>query len=128
MSSCSGPPQATQFDGSRATARNHDRGAVAPREIVGNGVAFINFTKAFLLSGYGSLLLPHEAFVVEVLETVKTASAEVVHGECRRLRSCGVPIALDDVTDVDRIEAFEGEVDFVKSGSSRCARKGCRSW
>ena len=113
-------PQGLHFDGSRATAQVMTEELLlhGVREIVGKGLAFINFTEELLVSGYGSLLLPHEAFVVEVLETVDPTPRVVA--ECRRLRSQGVRIALDDVTSVDRIEAFDGQFDYVKADLPDC--------
>jgi c-di-GMP-related signal transduction protein len=119
-------PEGLHFDGSRATAQvmTEELWLNGVREIVGNALAFINFPEQFLLSGYGSLLIPPEAFVVEVLETV-APSREVV-AECRRLRRRGVRIALDDVIDVARIEAFEREVDFVKADLPACSPERLR--
>jgi c-di-GMP-related signal transduction protein len=55
--------------------------------------AFINFGRNLLVDGLVSIL-PKEGVVIEVLETIKP-DAEVVNC-CRKLRSLGYTIALDD--------------------------------
>ena len=73
--------------------------------------AFINCTREFLLRDYLELL-PREAVVAEILETVKPD--EEVLAACRRMKRKGYRLALDDYEDSPEMEPFFELVDFVK--------------
>ncbi|MGH9478701.1 MAG: EAL and HDOD domain-containing protein [Terriglobales bacterium] len=79
--------------------------------LVDNRRAFVNVTRADLLAGHARYL-PHEQVVIEVLESVEP-DAEVL-AALRELRRTGYTVALDDVTDPQRLEAFAGNVDIAK--------------
>jgi len=94
--------------------------------------AFLNCTREFLLGDYLALL-PKEAIVGEVLETVKPE--EDVLAACHRIRDLGYRLALDDYEDRLEMRPFLDVADFVKvdfmlTGSDERARlvKKFRNW
>ena len=101
-------------------ARDHDQ---ASREVVDNlflmGVevlaggqrAFINFTRTLLVEDFATLL-PKDAVVVEILESVQP-DPPVVEA-CRRLKTAGYLIALDDFVGGDGLEEFVDLADYIK--------------
>ncbi len=74
-------------------------------------LAFINSTREFLIHDYLTLL-PRDLVVAEILESVRP-DAECLEA-CRRLKSAGYRIALDDFVDVPEAKAFIELADFVK--------------
>lgn len=78
--------------------------------------AYINFTRRLLLDG-GAEALPADLTVVEILETVTPDAA--VEAACRRLRTAGYRVALDDVTAADPRLALLGVTDVVKVDIAR---------
>lgn len=73
--------------------------------------AFLNCTRDFLLQGYLELL-PRETVVGEILESVRPDSE--VLGACRRMKTLGYRLALDDYEDRPEMEPFFELADFVK--------------
>ena len=80
--------------------------------------AFINFTRNLLVNDYFTLL-PPEQTVVELLEDIEI-DGEVVD-TCRRLRSGGYRLALDDVTSLEKYEPILDLVNFVKVDFERAS-------
>jgi c-di-GMP-related signal transduction protein len=79
--------------------------------LTGGKLAFINLTRAVLVSDAGTLL-PRGSAVLEILETV-TPDDEVI-AACRRLKSAGHQIALDDFVDADGYAALVSLADIIK--------------
>ena len=77
----------------------------------GGKKAFVNVTRDVLLGEIISML-PREAVVVEVLETV-APDAEVI-AACRKLKRAGYALALDDFRDPDRNHPLLDLADIVK--------------
>jgi c-di-GMP-related signal transduction protein len=73
--------------------------------------AFINCTRDLLLNDYITLL-PSDRVVAEILETVP-ADEEVI-AACRRLKTAGYMIALDDFVLGDPREPLTGLADIIK--------------
>jgi EAL and modified HD-GYP domain-containing signal transduction protein len=73
--------------------------------------AFINCTRRFLVNEYATLL-PKEETVIEILETVEP-DAEVL-AACRRLKSLGYIIALDDFVYARELQPFIDLADIIK--------------
>lgn len=73
--------------------------------------AYINFTRELLLDRAAETL-PAQLTVIEVLETIAPDAA--VEAACRRLRSAGYRIALDDVVAADPRLTLLEVVDVVK--------------
>ena len=80
-------------------------------QLTGGKPAFINFTRELLVNDYFTVL-PVERVVVELLENAGTD--EAVLSACRRLKSSGRKLALDDVHSLTRIEALIDIADIVK--------------
>ena len=85
----------SQIDGDEATGR-----VIADSfllfgidALLGDGKAFINFTRTILLKEY-AYILPKDIVVVELLENV-APDREVVEA-CRKLKAFGYVLALDD--------------------------------
>jgi EAL and modified HD-GYP domain-containing signal transduction protein len=94
--------------------------------LTGRGRAFVNFTRATLLSEY-AYVLPRERLVVEILENVE-ADDQVV-AACARLKAAGFLIALDDYDPrapsaklIDLADIVK--VDFMATSAARCERYG----
>jgi len=101
------------LDGNAATAQliTHGTWLGDFRSLSGGKPVFVNFTRDLLLADPASLL-PSKQFVVEVLEDVEPEPGMLA--ACRALRAAGYRVALDDVIDVSRVEAFRGAIDIVK--------------
>lgn len=86
--------------------------------------AFINFTRALLLSNFPELLNPRD-FVIEILETVEVDN-RLLARVCE-LREKGYVLAMDDYTGTGRYNPlFEHvdivKVDFILNTPKECAR------
>jgi c-di-GMP-related signal transduction protein len=79
--------------------------------VIGHSRAFVNFSRALLIDERTSFL-PPEIGVIEILESVEPD--EEVLAACRRLRSVGYQIALDDVTDAPAGDRFSKFADIIK--------------
>ncbi|MBN2712275.1 MAG: HDOD domain-containing protein [Planctomycetes bacterium] len=73
--------------------------------------AFINFTRELLVGDLPGQL-PEELVVIEVLEDI--APDHEVLEACRKLRSQGYLVAIDDVDSMEAFEPFLDVVDIVK--------------
>ena len=106
-------PAANITDGTRATAQVIVQGAMSAdiQTISGGHPMFVNFTRN-LLVGDTALALDPDAYVIEVLEEVPP-TPDVIDA-CRRLLAAGYRVALDDVVDTRRVEAFQGAASIVK--------------
>lgn len=82
-------------DGEKATAQviNNALVEIGLENLVGNDLAYINFTRAFLVNDV-ALLLPPAKVVLEVLENVEVDQS-LIDG-IRKLAAAGFQIALDD--------------------------------
>ena len=80
-------------------------------KLVGNGFAFINFSRDLLL-GDVPLMLPSRSVIVEILETVEMDDAVVAR--CRDLKRLGFQLALDDVSATDQVRPLAALADIVK--------------
>lgn len=80
-------------------------------KITGGRPAFINFTRDTLVKGYATLL-PKDAIVVEVLETVEPDD-EVMEA-CRELKRLGYTLALDDFVCDDWSNPLVRYADIIK--------------
>ena len=100
-------------DGSSATARLITHGALLGDSyaLSGGHPLFINFNRDLLVAGAATLLDP-KRYAIEVLEDVPPD--EEVLSSCRALIDGGYRVALDDVTESARLEAFAGHVTLVK--------------
>ena len=100
-------------DGARATTEVIANGlmTIGLAKLVGNGFAFINFSKDLLL-GEVPLMLPARSVIVEILETVVMDDAVV--NRCRDLKKLGFQLALDDVSATDQVRPLAGLADIVK--------------
>ncbi|MGQ9824726.1 MAG: EAL and HDOD domain-containing protein, partial [Desulfotomaculales bacterium] len=99
--------------GEKATARVidaavHDFGLL---KLTGGARVFVNFPRGLLLQ-MAATLLPPEKTVVEILENVEP-DGEVVSA-CRRLKSKGYRLALDDFVDHPRFEPLVELADIIK--------------
>ncbi len=74
-------------------------------------LAFINCTREFLVRDYLTLL-PRDLVVAEILESVRP-DAECLDA-CRRLKSAGYRLALDDFVDTPDAQPFVELADFIK--------------
>lgn len=106
-------PTATISDGSRATAQVIVQGAMSAdlQTISGGHPMFVNFTHQLLLGNVALALDPH-LYVIEILEEIPP-TPDVID-VCKRLLAAGYRIALDDVVDSQRIQAFAGAASIVK--------------
>jgi EAL and modified HD-GYP domain-containing signal transduction protein len=99
-------------DGDRATADVLNRCTeFGLQDLVGSHLAFVNFGRNFLLSGYCEAL-PHQQAVLEVLETVE-ADPEILN-RLKELRSRGYRVALDDFGCAESAFPLLRVADFVK--------------
>jgi c-di-GMP-related signal transduction protein len=80
-------------------------------DILGGKLAFINFPRGLLVDG-GATILPPEASVVEILESV-APDQEVVEA-CERLRAARYRLALDDVVADSPSHALGALAHFIK--------------
>jgi len=106
--------EAIMADATRATARLLTDGVLVDGlgSLTGGLPAFVNFTETLLVGDFGLALRPVDGFVVELARDVQPTHK--VLAACRRLRSRGVPVAVDDIEDASRLLDFEGNVDFAK--------------
>ncbi len=82
------------------------------QRVLGRHKGFINLTAEDILSDMTELL-PKDQVVLEILETVQV-DAEIVR-RCAELKQMGFGLALDDVTDMDRVNPeLLAIVDVVK--------------
>ncbi len=104
---------ATFADGDRATSRVLLNAFIdiGLDQLVGNNLAFINFTRGLLLE-QRSLLSLDVRMVIEVLEDVDL-DEEMIE-VLRSLSGAGYHIALDDVVDPQRVVRLLDSVDIVK--------------
>jgi c-di-GMP-related signal transduction protein len=79
--------------------------------ITGGKRAFVNFTRDILVNGCASII-PQDSIVVEILEDV-APDAEVIEA-CRRLKTAGHVLALDDFVAGASYEEFLEVADIVK--------------
>lgn len=105
--------QAEFLDGSVATAQLASQAGEGGsfRSISGGHPLFVNFTRELLVDGSATLFSP-KRYVIEVLEDVP-ADDEVIE-VCRSLSESGYRVALDDVVDIARIDAFGSTVTIIK--------------
>ena len=87
------------------------------KTLVGNKLAFVNFTRELLLGGYESVL-PARSTVIEILETIEPD--DDVIAACRHLRKAGYKIALDDFIYRPGYEDFVDVADIIKIGFVEC--------
>jgi c-di-GMP-related signal transduction protein len=85
--------------------------SIGIERLVGNGMVFINASRG-LLTGSIPMTLPPERTVVEILESV-SPDDEVIAG-CRRLKTAGFTLALDDFTWFDGAERLLELASIVK--------------
>ena len=117
----SGPENVfTATDGTQATAELITGRilTVGLDQLSASRPAFINFTRNLLVNDYFTLL-PPEQTVIELLEDIEI-DGQVVDA-CRRLRSDGYRLALDDVTSLERYEPILDLVNFVKVDFQRAS-------
>ena len=110
----SGPANAyVAADGSQATAEliTASMLTIGLDQLADGKRAFINFTRDLLLSDYFTLL-PPDRTVIELLEDVEPD--DEVLAACRRLKSEGYTLALDDFTSVDGYGPLLDLADIVK--------------
>jgi len=79
--------------------------------IVNNGKAFINFSKNFLVGKF-PILLPANRVVIEILEVIEVDSD--LMGALIDLQQAGFSFALDDVTNIDRVNDFRALSSIIK--------------
>jgi EAL and modified HD-GYP domain-containing signal transduction protein len=103
----------TAVDGNRATSEVIVDSflVVGLDQMTGGKKAFINFTRETLIRDF-ALLLPREAVVVEILETVEP-DAQVLDA-CRKLKKKGYTLALDDFVYDPRFEPLVELADVIK--------------
>ncbi|HEX3025811.1 MAG TPA: HDOD domain-containing protein [Clostridia bacterium] len=80
-------------------------------ELTGGARAFINFSEEFLKKEI-PLLLPKENVVVEILETV--AVSGIVVDACKKLKSLGYTLALDDFAFQEEYDPLIDLADIIK--------------
>ena len=85
--------------------------------LIGQKLAFVNFTQDLLVSGYIATL-PAESIVVELLENIEP-SDEVVRA-CQVAKQNGYVLALDDFIYRPELEPLMALADFVKIGFGEC--------
>jgi EAL and modified HD-GYP domain-containing signal transduction protein len=100
-------------DGRLASSQTISRAVhtIGLEAVVGDRRAFINVTRDLLLDEIYTLL-PPEQCVVEILEDL-ILDPEVV-AACAKLRAAGYGLALDDVTNVARVEPLAEYADIIK--------------
>jgi len=85
--------------------------------LAGNARAFVNFTRQSILNDY-AYALPRECLVVEILEDVKPDPD--VLAACRRLKSAGYILALDDFDQRQDTGELLDVADIVKVDFAAC--------
>lgn len=87
-------------------------GAMGVKQILGEHLAFINFSAELLLSEVVELL-PPDRVVLEILETVQID--EKLNSRLLELKKMGFKLALDDVYDTGQVApSLRGVIDIVK--------------
>jgi EAL and modified HD-GYP domain-containing signal transduction protein len=84
---------------------------IGARTLTAGRKAFLNCTRHFLVNEYATLLSQEET-VIEILETVEP-DAEVL-AACRRLKSLGYVIALDDFVYAEKFQPFVELANIIK--------------
>ena len=85
--------------------------AIGLDTLTGGAPAFINFTRRLLIDG-AAALLPPEAVVIELLETISVD--DQVFAACEDLKAQGYTLALDDFVAGSDAEALLPFADYVK--------------
>jgi c-di-GMP-related signal transduction protein len=80
-------------------------------EVVGDRLAFINFTRELLVQDLASIL-PPDRVVIEILESVDP-DREVIDA-CRRLKDAGFQLALDDYLPTSDLAPLADLADIIK--------------
>lgn len=93
------------------------------KRMVGEKLAFINMSRRFFAGDY-EFLLPRDHVVLEVLENITLDRGMV--DRIREFSDKGYRIALDDVTDPERVEPLLDVVDIVKVDIIEIARDKLR--
>ncbi len=101
------------FDGDQATSQvlHNTFMEIGLDAIVGQKLAFINFTRDFILQDY-TAVFPADRVVIEVLEDI-TVDAELIEG-VRALSTQGYTIALDDFVYHDSLRPLVETADIIK--------------
>lgn len=108
----SGPGNGFDGDGERATRTMLDHVVLYGLERLTDGrPAFVNCTLDALTDGLVDVLPPGHA-VLEVLESIEPTPA--LAATCRRLKSLGYRIALDDFRWIPGVEALVELADYIK--------------
>ncbi len=87
------------------------------KTLVGDKLAFVNFTRELLLGGYESVL-PAQSTVIEILETIEPD--DDVIAACRHLSAAGYKIALDDFVYRPGVEELVDVADIIKISLGEC--------
>ena len=87
------------------------------KTLVGDKLAFVNFTRELLLGGYESML-PARSTVIEILETIEPD--DDVIAACRHLSEAGYKVALDDFIYRPGFEEFVELADIIKISFGEC--------
>ena len=110
--SCETEPQGiADGDGATSQVMLNTFTEIGLERLVGNGLAFINLTRSFILEKYPLPLSQHRV-VLEVLENI-TVDQELI-AALRLLSARGYQIALDDVVDPHDVAPLLDIADFVK--------------
>ncbi len=108
----SGPEEAFRGDGDHATRTMLDNTVMFGLEkLTGGAPAFVNCTLE-ALTGQLVHVLPPSLTVLEVLETVEPTPDVIV--ACRRLKSLGFRLALDDFVWEPKLEPLVEIADYIK--------------
>ncbi len=107
-----GPGAAFSGDGDLATRTMLDNSVIFGLEKLAGGVtAFVNCTRESLTEALVDVL-PPSMTVLEILEDIEPTSAVIM--ACRRLKSAGFRLALDDFTWRPGIEKLVELADYIK--------------
>jgi c-di-GMP-related signal transduction protein len=85
--------------------------SIGAEQLLGKRLGFINFDRTMLIADY-AVMLPKESVVIEILESVEQ-DAEVV-AACRKLKSCGYMLALDDFAGDESSQPLTALADIIK--------------
>ncbi|MFC1821852.1 EAL and HDOD domain-containing protein [Thermodesulfobacteriota bacterium] len=101
------------IDGNTATSKvlSNSFFTIGIEDIIGKGLAFINFTEDLLINRL-PLLFPREKMVIEVLEDVEPK--EDVIAACREITNQGYTLALDDFFYQSALEPLISLSDIIK--------------
>lgn len=102
---------AGQGDEVTTTVMNNSLSLIGLDTLTGGKKAFVNMTRGLLLSG-DYCVLPSESTVIELLENVRP-DPEVI-AACRKLKSAGYTLALDDLTSTEGYEPLLELADIIK--------------